>query len=192
MTRPHRRPSGFTLPEVLVSAVLLATVILGGLLASRTALVATETSAREGDVDVRAARATDRILGLIASAGQSTLMAVPPGGGQPPGPLVDGVVYNNLFFRQAADFDGTSVRYEPDPATAPPLIVARIPDPNDPDQGEVVVNVGGANRVLSRNVAALDFVKQGRSITVTIDFRIGHRGGTSDSVRTRTVVLRAP
>jgi len=176
---------------VAISSVILAGVLLSGLVASRYALVSTRTSAEESNVETNSAKAADRILDMLASAGQSTLLAVPPKG-QLPGPVVDGVVYDNLQFRQAVGFDATGVVYDPDPAVAPPLGFRLVPDPRTPGRGNVVVNVDGQDRVLVRNVAGFRLVKQGRSITLTLDYRIGLQGRTADSVRTRTVVLRNP
>lgn len=185
MSRRH----GFTAIELLISAALLATLLLAGVVASRSATVVAGDSVRTSAAERRAALALDRVRDLLSLAARSTLQATPAGGG-PLESMQDGVAYDNVSFRRLVENGPSGPVYDPDPAL-PPYALDRRVRANPGTEGDLVWDDGQGGQWLCGGLQDLQFVKQGSRVTVRVVAAI--RGVDPQShVSTSSLVLRNP
>lgn len=183
------RARGFTLPEVLISSMLLAGILLGGLLASRSSLVSTTESVVESETFARAGRVVGTIAGTLMAASRSTLQAAPAGG--PVGPMQDGVQYDNVTFRRALRFSNAATVFDP-PMGEAPLGFRLEADPSSPGRSMLMFDGANVPRVLARNVTQLEFSKNGNQLMVTVALDVRDGGQWKSSTVRRPLVLRSP
>jgi prepilin-type N-terminal cleavage/methylation domain-containing protein len=179
---------GFTFVEVLIASALLAVALLGGVVASRSALKVAGDSVRSGDAESRAMHAQTLVRQYLLSAGRSTLEAV-PAGATATELMQDGVSYDNVSFRETVASARAGSTYDPDPSQ-PPFTLSFKPRSAGGD-GDLYLTDDDGSRPICGAVREVDFVRQGSSITVRIVTLA--RGATPESCSTlRTLVLRNP
>jgi len=180
---------GFSLVELLVASTALVIVLLGSATVSKSALSVAETSVSTGAAESRATRAQFRIRQILLSAGRSTLLATPPGGGAPE-PMQDGVPYDNLSFRRTLSAGREGPVYDPDPGQ-PPLSFSFEPRNGTGSDGDLILTTGGGRLPICAEVRQVEFLRQGSRVTVRITtVARGTVPETCDVVR--PLVLRNP
>lgn len=183
-----RRQRGFTLIELMVSAIVLALLLLGGVVAARSSTGLAQDSLRTSEAERRARVAHDAVRRYIAMAGRSTLEVVPAGGG-PPQPMPDGVAFDRLLYRRAVSGGPAGPVYDPAP---PALPVALALQPHGPaGENELVRLEAGAVIPLCGGIESLSFVRTGSRITVTIVV-VDRAAGRRPCTLVRSLVLRNP
>jgi prepilin-type N-terminal cleavage/methylation domain-containing protein len=182
------RRAGFTLVEMLISAVVLALLLLGGVVTARSSTGLAQDSLRTSEAERRARSAHDAVQRYVAMAGRSTLEAVPAGGGLPQ-PMQDGVPYDRLIFRRTVSSGPAGPVYDPAP---PALPMALALQPHGPaGESELVRLEGGAVIPLCGGIESLSFVRTGSRITVTIVV-VDRAAGRRPCTLARSLVLRNP
>jgi hypothetical protein len=189
-TNPHRSEAGFSIQEVLISGVILAALLLGGLVAVRSSLEASTTSTVTSEAASQVSRGLRSIHQILRQAGRSTL-TVELTGTSGPQPIADAVDYDNIGFHRAIDYTGTAIEYAP-LLTDPPAILRLDADPADPAGGRLVYGNGTEEITLAHHVDILTFHKDGSRIDVTLGQTLSDQGDARAFTLTRSVVLRTP
>lgn len=183
-----RRRGGFTTIELLVSAVVLALLMLGGVVAARSSTGLAQDSLRTSEAERRARSAHEAVKRSVASAGRSTLAGI-PFVGSPPEPMQDGVAYDQLIFRRTVSNGPAGPVYDPAP---PALPVALALQPHGPAGENDLVRLDGGSMVpLCGGIESLSFVRTGSRLTVTIVV-VDRAAGRRPCTLVRSLVLRNP
>ena len=173
-TSPTRRSRrGFTLLEVAISCTILAGALLTALTISQAATRASNRAVVAAAREAAAMRVLERLRRIVTRAAASTLRAVPAanygqGGGADllPEPLIDGVDYDNLSYREPVGFmDGETV-YEP-PIDEDPRHIELVLDP-DTGVGELVLTDAGRALALADGVTGVAFSRDGDELTIEV------------------------
>jgi len=192
--KDRRAAAGFTLLEATISSALLAIAILTALVISQAATKASNravlAAAREAEV-VRHLDALRRLVGRVAL---STLRAVPAAdpsqtGGSPPAaePMLDGIAYDNLSFREPVGFVDGDTLYDPPLADSPRRIALVREDGRA--AGSLLVTDDAHEFELARDVGAVSFVRRGNQLEVTLT--LAHESDGGESTRQIHVALHA-
>jgi len=183
-----RRRAGFTVIELLVSAVVLALLLLGGVVAARSSTGLAHDALRTSEAERRARSAHDAVKRCVAMAGRSTLEAIPAGGGVPQ-PMLDGVPYDRVVFRRMVSNGPAGPVYDPAP---PALPMALALQPSGPaGESDLVLLQSGAVVPLCGSIESLSFVRTGSRLTVTIVV-VDRAAGRRPCTLVRSLVLRNP
>ena len=115
--RSLRSRRGFTLLEASISSAILAVTLFTALTVTHAATRASNRSVVAASHDAAATRRLDLLRRVLARAGATTLTAVPQksiyGGSLEAEPMLDGVVYDNLRFREPVGFQaGESLSHQ--------------------------------------------------------------------------------
>jgi hypothetical protein len=167
--RSRSRIHGFTLLEAAISSALLGVALLTGVLVSRSAMDATARSIGEGSTETRILRGLENVTDRLAAAGASTLEAVPTstdGADRSAEPMLDGLAYDNVWFRCPVTWvDGVRI-YEPDVLLEPYRIELA---PGEKGRcGSLVLYAGEDAVELCTNVTAATFVRDGDLVAVAV------------------------
>lgn len=176
-----RRPrSGFTIVEVLVSTGVLSLLLLLAAQVSRASLSSTHRTVAIDVLDARVERTFGELRPLLRSASLATLMAVDSKVGGPAQPLVDGVIYDNLEFRDVVGWANGAALLEP-PLTDPPYrlwFVAGVAG-----RGAIWFDDGRSAWPLMDGIDGVSIAKTGKRLAVDLAFhRPDARGDVSSQL----------
>jgi hypothetical protein len=192
---PRARQAGFTVIELAISSAILAGALFTALSISQAASRASNRSVLAATRDAALTRRLDCVRRLATRVGSSTLMAVPTADssqGNPSPvlePMVDGVVYDNLCFREPVGFFEGQATYEP-PLGEEPRRIELVRDERT-GAGSLVLVDGDRSLDLAGDVSAVTFEKNGGELTITLTGSDGPDGGGERSSRQIHVALRA-
>jgi prepilin-type N-terminal cleavage/methylation domain-containing protein len=178
---------GFTLFELLLSAAILAILLLSGIVASRSATNVAQDAIRIGSTEARALRVQEQLRQLLGAASRATLETLPEDG-SPPAPMADGEGFDHVRFRRAIAAGPAGPVLEP--ALADPPFELRFRQDAGGD-GRIVWTDDRGERVLCAGLQAAEFERTGSELTLRITATArGPRPETRTVVR--SLVLRNP
>ena len=169
-----RSRRGFTSIELLLSAALLAVLLLSGLLAARSATTVAQDSIRTSAAQHRATRAVDELRLLLLQASRGTL-AARPADGAPLEPMAEDVAYDNVAFRVTTSNGPGGPTLEPDPADPPSTIELEGGDAAGGERGLVWFD-GTGRRSIGGGIQELELVRTGSRVTIRITASARGRG----------------
>lgn len=155
--------AGFTLLEVLISAVILSFLLIVGISMSRTALASADQSVAIDSSATRLDAALDRMRAQFVATSRATLQAIPTGGTAPEA-MVDGVVYDNIQFRRVTGISMGAPLYFP-PAAAPPMRLYMGTYNSSP---ALLFDSSASSTVLVPDGATATFTKNGDQVVVAL------------------------
>lgn len=162
-TRADR--AGFTLLEVLISAVILSFLLVVGISMSRTALASADQTVSIDSSATRLDAALDRMRAQFVATSRGTLQAIPTAGTVPEN-MVDGVVYDNIRFRRVTGISLGAPLYFP-PVAAPPLRFYMGVDPST-TAAALMFDSGAGSTILIPDGATATFTKNGDQVVVAL------------------------
>jgi len=157
---------GLSSVELLLSAALLAVLLLSGLLAARSATTVAQDSIRTSAAQHRATRALEVLRQMLLPASRASLAALPSGGSVNE-PMQDDVGYANLTFRRTMMNGPAGLVLEPDLGSPPYSLEFREPGVAGSD-GELLWNDGVSRHPIASGIRELEFRRNGSRITIRI------------------------
>jgi hypothetical protein len=124
----------------------------------------------------------DRLRRLATRAAATTLCAVPGStsdqDGSPesvPEPMLDGVAYDNLSYREPIGYSGGATTYAP-PIGDPPRRIELVRDGSGA-AGSLILADGERQFVLADHVIAVSFTRAGNELSIELAFAPSHGAG---------------
>jgi prepilin-type N-terminal cleavage/methylation domain-containing protein len=155
--------AGFTLIEVLISAVILSFLLIVGISMSRTALASADQSVAIDSSATKLDAALDRMRAQFVATSRGTLQGIPTGGTAPEN-MVDGVVYTNIQFRRVTGISMGAPLFFP-PLTAPAM---RFYIGTYNSSPALLFDSGAGSTVLVPDGATATFTKTGDQVVVAL------------------------
>ena len=177
--------------EASISSAILAVTLFTALTVTHAATRASNRSVVAASQDAETTRRLDLLRRVLARAGASTLTAVPAksvyGGNVAAEPMLDGVVYDNLRFREPIGFQEGASLYDPPLGDEPRrLELVRA----EAGAGDFVFVDGERETVLATDVTAVTFHRSGDAIEVELRYA-GLHHDQAEIVRRTIVALHA-